>query len=181
MKNAKLSFLDGSPDSTLQPSSSEVVTPRAAGRQTCPPKATGDSSLWRTILDEHGEDILEHASDQFLDLVMSRRLKTIKAEDLVCMLARADRLGYSEVDIFHDDNETVNTIHEAQRIARICLDATSNPISRRRDRSDSDCTDSLQPHTSADRAAKRLRLSEHEGPLAKGAYLIRWERGQHSI
>jgi hypothetical protein len=46
--------------------------------------------MWRTILDEHDEEILEHASDQ---LVMSRRLKTIKAEDLVCMLANGPAIA----------------------------------------------------------------------------------------
>lgn len=161
--------MDSSPDSTLPPSS-EAVTPRAASLSI--QKATGESSLWRTILDDHGEAILEHASDEFLDLGMSRRLKTIKAEDLVSMLARADRLGYSEVDIFDDDG-TVHTILEARRIVRARLDTTGTSLSsmERRDRSGSDCTDSLRPPAiGGDRAAKSLKIHGYGPSPGQGPY-----------
>ena len=61
------------------------------------------SCLWRTILDAHGREILDCASDQFLDLALSRRLKTIKARELVCLLVRAERLRYSEIDVVNYD------------------------------------------------------------------------------
>jgi hypothetical protein len=74
-------------------------------------RAEESSTLWRTILDPHGGQILEYASDQFLDLAVSRRLKSINARDLINLLANAERLGYIDTDIV-DHDETVHTVYE---------------------------------------------------------------------
>jgi hypothetical protein len=69
-------------------------------------KASNDSSLVRSILAAFGKEILEFASDRFLDLALELQLKIISTRDLVILLAKADRLGYSETDII-DNKKTV--------------------------------------------------------------------------
>ncbi|KIN03298.1 hypothetical protein OIDMADRAFT_53095 [Oidiodendron maius Zn] len=54
--------------------------------------AAKGSSLWRSILDTHGKEILERASHQFLDLATALRLQTITTRDLVGSPAKAGRL-----------------------------------------------------------------------------------------
>jgi hypothetical protein len=44
--------------------------------------ATGDSSLWRSILDTYGRGILESAGWDFLDQATALRLETITAGEL---------------------------------------------------------------------------------------------------
>jgi hypothetical protein len=65
--------------------------------------ATG-SRLVRAILESYGKEILESASEQFLDLAVEVRLQTISARELVKLLAKANRLGYQETDITDDEN-----------------------------------------------------------------------------
>jgi hypothetical protein len=127
-------------------------------------------SLWRTILDAHGRQILEYASDQFLDLAMARRLETIKAGDLVSMLAKADRLGHSEVDVV-DDDETVRPVHESPGIAlsRVNAISTSTPPGDMVSQSGSDSTDSPRPSAiEGPRGPKRLKTNIHGSLLVKG-------------
>jgi hypothetical protein len=86
-----------------------------------------DLSLWRQILDTHGSQILGYASNEFLDLAIARRLETIEPRDLVNLLAKAGRIGYSETDIITDnetDEQTIQAVLETQGRARSRLDAT---------------------------------------------------------
>ena len=47
----------------------------------------------RAILESYGKEILESASEQFLDLAVEVRLQTISARELVKLLAKANSLG----------------------------------------------------------------------------------------
>ena len=58
----------------------------------------------RAILEAYGKEILESASEQFLDLALEVRLQTISARELVRLLAKANRLGYQETDTVDDEN-----------------------------------------------------------------------------
>ena len=95
-----------------RPSSSDAVTSKDAPAVI--ESAANDLSLWRTILNTHGKEILECASNQFLDLAMALRLETISARDLVHLLAKARRLGYREMDVVEDDagDLLVHEVHE---------------------------------------------------------------------
>lgn len=66
-------------------------------------KAATGSPLVCAILESYGKEILESASDQFLDLAVGVRLQTISARELVKLLAKANRLGYQETDIVDDE------------------------------------------------------------------------------
>jgi hypothetical protein len=66
----------------------------------------------RAILESYGKEILESASDQFLDLAVGVRLQTIGTKELMNLLAKAKRLGYQETDII-DDEEGVRPVQEA--------------------------------------------------------------------
>ncbi|KAG9242066.1 hypothetical protein BJ878DRAFT_517375 [Calycina marina] len=67
-------------------------------------KAVIGSPLVRTILKVYGKEILESASEQFLDLALEVRLQTISARELGKLLAKANRLGYQETDIIVSEN-----------------------------------------------------------------------------
>ena len=69
-------------------------------------KAATGSPLVRAILESYGKEILESASDQFLDLAVEVRLQTISARELVKLLAKANRLGYQEAGIVDNENGT---------------------------------------------------------------------------
>jgi hypothetical protein len=58
----------------------------------------------RSILESYGKEILESASEQFLDLAVEVRLQTISARELVKLLAKANRLRYKETDTVDDEN-----------------------------------------------------------------------------
>ncbi|KAL5614499.1 uncharacterized protein BROUX77_000336 [Berkeleyomyces rouxiae] len=57
------------------------------------------------IIDGVADQILRKASPTFLDKAMAERLKTIESRDLLNMLARAERLGYTADDILDDNTE----------------------------------------------------------------------------
>jgi hypothetical protein len=63
----------------------------------------------RKALDEQADKLLAAASDDFLDRALALRLKSIKGKELVKMLARAGRLGYSETDMV-DADEVVHPV-----------------------------------------------------------------------
>ncbi|KAI1454377.1 hypothetical protein F4805DRAFT_439854 [Annulohypoxylon moriforme] len=63
------------------------------------------SHLVTPDLDELADEILEKASDYFLDCALERRLKTIDARSLINALARAERLGYENSDVIEDHKE----------------------------------------------------------------------------
>jgi hypothetical protein len=65
-------------------------------------KAATGLSFVRVILETYNKDILKSVSDQFLDLVIKLRLKTISVRDLVNLLAKAKRLDYSETDVINN-------------------------------------------------------------------------------
>ena len=54
------------------------------------------------VMAEHSVEILDVATDEFLDLALQRRLETIDANKLVDFLAKAGRLGFDEMDVFND-------------------------------------------------------------------------------
>ena len=85
--------------------------------------------LLKQTMEEHREKILEAASDQFLDLAMELRLKTIGAGELVKLLAKADRLGYDKTDII-DDEEDVCPAQEACEDSRSSLEVITAPKPR---------------------------------------------------
>lgn len=58
----------------------------------------------RAILEAYGKEILESASEQFLNLALEARLQTINVRELVKLLAKANRLGYQETDTVDNEN-----------------------------------------------------------------------------
>jgi hypothetical protein len=60
-------------------------------------KAATGSPLVRAILESYGREILESASDEFLDLAVGVRLQTIDARELVKLLAKAKGLSAPQV------------------------------------------------------------------------------------
>merc|ERR1711964_586497 len=89
--------------SSIAPHSSSNATSDAVTAPSVGKAATG-SPLVRAILESYGKEILESASEQFLDLAVEVRLQTISARQLVKLLANANRLGYQETDIVDDEN-----------------------------------------------------------------------------
>ena len=85
------------PDQSSQ-ATGDIVTAPSVGTA-----ATG-SLLVRTILEAYGKEILESASEQFLDLALEVRLQTISPRELAKLLAKANRLGYQENDTVDDEN-----------------------------------------------------------------------------
>jgi hypothetical protein len=139
-----------------------LAPPAPSSHETPAPKGTAANgpSLWRTILDTHGREILECASDQFLDLAIALRLETISARDLVELLAKAGRLGYMETDIIESD-----AVDPLAREADKGLDASfsSTLPTERTGQGCSDSTPSLQPSlVEASRKLKRRKTDERE-------------------
>jgi hypothetical protein len=82
--------------------------------------AANERSLWRSILDTHGEEILKCASDQFLDLATALRLESINTRDLVGSLAKAGRLAYKSTNVV-DGNAVDCLQHRADEGTQTCL------------------------------------------------------------
>jgi hypothetical protein len=99
---AAQSSVSHSSTSTLSHSPSDAVIPKDAALSIG--NALNGSSLVHSILEAYGKEILEFASDQFLDLAIAMRLKTINARELVGLLAKAERLGYSKADIIDGED-----------------------------------------------------------------------------
>ena len=77
--------------SLIPPSFIDTVIPKVAAPSVG--STADDSSLWNSILDTYGKEILEYASHEFLDLAKAQRLETINAGDLISLVAKAGRLG----------------------------------------------------------------------------------------
>lgn len=107
------------PDQSSE-ATSDIVTAPSVGTA-----ATG-SLLVRTILEAYGKEILESASEQFLDLAVEVRLQTISARQLVKLLANANRLGYQETDIVDDENGA-RPVQGGNANSRSKPDATRTP------------------------------------------------------
>jgi hypothetical protein len=75
-------------------------------------KAATNSPLVRAILESYSKEILESASDQFLDLAIGVRLQTISARGLVKLFAKEKRLRYQATDII-DNEDGVRPTQEA--------------------------------------------------------------------
>jgi hypothetical protein len=121
--------------------------------------------LWRWILDTHGKEILQCASDQFLDLATALRLESINARDLVGLLAKAGRLGYGGTNIV-EDNAVDCIAHEAdegKERSRGPHSASKVPDVGRDQGSDS--TASEPSPAKASRGPKRRKKNE-EGSLS---------------
>merc|ERR1712000_802142 len=99
---------------------SDAVTAPSIG------KAATGSPLVRAILESYGKEILESASEQFLDLAVEVRLQTISARQLVKLLANANRLGYQETDIVDDENGA-RPVQGGNANSRSKPDATRTP------------------------------------------------------
>ncbi|KAI1407857.1 hypothetical protein F5Y13DRAFT_194969 [Hypoxylon sp. FL1857] len=69
--------------------------------------------LTTSDLDAVADDILDKASDYFLDRAMEKRLRTIDARSLINALARAERLGYENSDILEDQKEKASKFNPA--------------------------------------------------------------------
>jgi hypothetical protein len=110
------------PSTLIHPSSSDTIVPKDAAPTIR--SAANDPSLWRSILDTHGKAILKWASHQFLDLATAVPLETINARDLVNLLAKTGRLGYTETDVVEDET-IVPRIHEADKGTQPSLSANS--------------------------------------------------------
>lgn len=159
--------------SLTQPSSSDTLAPKDAA----PPirGATNGPSLWRSILDTHGKEILECASDQFLDLATALRLKTINARDLVSLLAKAGRLGFRETDVVED--ETVGPLtHEADE--GLSTSFAPNLPGERTSQGRSDSTASPQPSPiEPSRELKRRKLDKYGNEIRRrGGVRVRGPR-----
>lgn len=59
------------------------------------------------LVEAYGEQLIKAANNEFLDLAMAARLRTIAAKELVFMLAKAERLGYEEQDVVDEEDEDV--------------------------------------------------------------------------
>ncbi|OTB18499.1 hypothetical protein K445DRAFT_20057 [Daldinia sp. EC12] len=73
-------------------------------------------------LNELASEILEKASDYFLDMALEKRLRTIDARSLINALARAERLGYENSDILDDRQGNGSRFNPAP------FDPSPNPI-----------------------------------------------------
>lgn len=152
------SSVDTSSSSTLPHLPPNAVIPKDPA-----PSAKGVSngpSLGRSILEAFGKEILELVSDQFLDLAMELRLKAINIRGLLNLLAKAERLGYSETDII-DDEEAIRRVQKAHEGSRSCLDAigASQPPGMKISHARSDCTALSLPSSPIEefREPKRLK------------------------
>jgi hypothetical protein len=114
MSSAQSSIVPHS-SSTWSHTTSDTVTLKGASPSIG--KAATGSPLVRAILESYGKQILESASDQFLDLAVRVRLQTISERELVKLLAKAKRLGYQETDII-DDEDGVRPVQEANAGSR---------------------------------------------------------------
>jgi hypothetical protein len=88
-----ISIIISSAQSSIVPHSSSYATGDAITAPSIGKAATG-SPLVRAILESYGKEILESASEQFLDLAIEVRLQIIGASELVKLLAKANRLGH---------------------------------------------------------------------------------------
>jgi len=111
-----------SAQSSIAPDSSSHATSDAVTAPSIGKAATG-SPLVRAILESYGKEILESASEQFLDLAIEVRLQT---RELVKLLAKAKRLGYQETDII-DDEEGVRPVQGGNANSRSKPDAIGIP------------------------------------------------------
>ena len=138
--------------------SSKTIIPNGA----VPPVGTAANcrSLWRSILDTHGKDILQCASDQFLDLATALRLESINAKDLASLLAKAGRLGYRGTNIV-EDNAVDCLAHEADEGTQPSLDnhSASKVPDVERDQG-SDSTTSEPSPAEASSGLKRRKKNE---------------------
>jgi hypothetical protein len=66
--------------------------------------------------------MLEFASDQFLDLAIMRRIKAANTRDLVNPMAKAEWLGFSEMNVGND------AFHRSEH-RRLCMDPIARSIS----------------------------------------------------
>jgi hypothetical protein len=83
----------------------------------------------RAILESYSKEILDSASDQFLDLVVGVRLQIISARELVKLLPKAKRLGYQKTGIIEDE-DGVHPIQEANEPTRLKPNGIENPKPR---------------------------------------------------
>ena len=154
------SSVDTSWSSTWPPPPPDTIISKDASPSI--EKATTGSPLVRAILESYGKEILESASDQFLDLAVGARLQTISVRELVKLLAKAKRLGYQETDII-DDDETAYQAHEGSR-SRLDAIGAPKPPGEKIGQVRSDSTTSPQPSTFEEfREPKRLKtIQAHE-------------------
>jgi hypothetical protein len=108
--------------SLTPPSLIENLIPRAAASPVG--SIADESSLWRSILDTYGREILECASRQFLDHATALRLETINTGDLNSLLAKAGRLRHNVIYIA-EGNDMAGQTHKGVRRTQSCLNTHS--------------------------------------------------------
>jgi hypothetical protein len=149
------------PSTLFHASSSDTIMPKDAALAVG--SAANGSSLWHSILDTYGKEILQCASDQFLDLAMALRLESINTRDLNGLLAKAGRLGCRDTNIV-EGNVVGFLAHEAGEGPQPSLrthSASKVPDVERDQGSDS----------TASRGPKRRKKNEERSPSFKG---LRW-------
>ena len=160
-------------DRSSQETSNAVTAPSIG-------KAATGSILVSAILETYGKEILESASEQFLDLALEVRLQTISARELVKLLAKANRLGYQETDTVDDENDAppvqggnansrskpdaIGTPKPPGAIAGQCRPHSANFISTTFPRKSS----STKSYEHSPSPARRASLGQHTSQCPKG-------------
>jgi hypothetical protein len=143
------------PDHIGTMSASVHTTSTTTLKGAAPPIETAaNRSLWRSILDTHGKEILQCASDQFLDLAAGLRLERISARDLVRLPAKAGKLGPKSTNIVKVNaldclsHEAIQGTNSASKVPDAGTDHGSN------------CTGSEPSLAEASRGRKRCRKNK---------------------
>lgn len=122
--------------------------------------AADGPSLWHSILDTYGKEILKCASREFLDLATAARLEAINRKDLTNLLAKAGRLGYKDSNS-GEHNAVGSLVQEANGDTLGANFASTLPGARTGRARDS--TASSRPSlVEASRGPKRRRTDDRE-------------------
>jgi hypothetical protein len=81
-------------------------------------------------MEDHGDKMLEVASNDFLDRAIEKRLQTIDAKELVALLAKAKRLGYDEEDVVDEEEDVVPPQDEVAQDSGPDFEEIPNPEPR---------------------------------------------------
>jgi hypothetical protein len=118
------------PSTTVHLSSSDTIILKDAA----PPigSAANGSSLWHSILDTYGKEILKCASHEFLDLATALRLETINVKDLDSLLAKVGRLGHRDINIIEHNivDSMIQQVDEGTQPSRSGHSASTLPSTK---------------------------------------------------
>lgn len=144
-----------------------TTTPKGA---IPPVEIAGNGPLWRSILDTHSKEILQCASDQFLDLAAKLRLERINARDLVRLPAKAGELGSKGTNIV--ENNALDCLpHEANESTQASLATHSaSKVPDAGTDHGSDSTASEPSPAEATRGPKRRKKDEGQSLIFNGVH-----------